>query len=63
MEDGELKHLELLPIELGFGEPRYRLGNPKVRTDRGIIERYAEMSAPYGTKIEINEKGIGIVKL
>ena len=63
MEDGELKCLELLPIELGFGEPRYRLGNPKVRTDRGIIERYAEMSAPYGTKIEINEKGIGIVKL
>lgn len=63
MEDGELKRLELLPIELGFGEPRYRLGNPKVRTDRGIIERYAEMSAPYGTEIEIDENGIGIVKL
>lgn len=63
MEDGELTRLELLPIELGFGEPRYRLGNPKVRTDRGIIERYAEMSAPYGTEIEIDENGIGIVKL
>ena len=63
MEDGELTHLELLPIELGFGEPRYRLGNPRVCTDRGIIERYAQMSASYGTKIDINEDGIGIVKL
>lgn len=63
MEDGELTHLELMPIELGFGEPRYRLGNPKFRTDRGIIERYAQMSAPYGTQITVNEDGIGIVKL
>lgn len=63
MEDGKLTHLELLPIELGYGEPRYRLGNPKFCPDRGIIERYAEMSAPYGTKMSINEKGIGVVEL
>lgn len=63
MEDGELTHLELLPIELGYGEPRYRLGNPRIRTDRGIIERYAQMSAPYGTEMIINEQGIGIVTL
>ena len=63
MEDGELTHLELLPIELGFGEPRYRLGNPKVRTDCNIIERLAEMSADYGTKIRIDERGFGIVDL
>ncbi len=63
MEDGVLTHLELLPIELGFGEPRYRLGNPRIRTDCGIIERYAQMSAPYGTKIEIDERGVGIVQL
>ena len=63
MEDGELTYLELLPIELGFGEPRYRLGNPKVRTDRNIIERLSEMSAPYGTEILIDERGIGIVKI
>jgi poly-gamma-glutamate synthesis protein (capsule biosynthesis protein) len=63
MEDGELTHLELLPVELGFGEPRYRLGNPRVSTDRGIIERYAEMSEKYGTKISIDERGIGIVEL
>ena len=63
MEDGCLTHLELLPIELGFGQPRYRLGNPTVRTDCGIIERLAQISAPYGTKITINENGIGIVNL
>ena len=63
MEDGELTHLELLPIELGFGEPRYRLGNPKVRTDCNIIERLAAMSEPYGTKIDIDGRGIGIVDL
>ncbi len=63
MEDGELTHLELLPIELGFGEPRYRLGNPRVCTDRGIIERFAEMSAPFGTKITVDDRGIGIVEV
>ena len=63
MDKGELTHLELLPIELGFGEPRYRLGNPRVRTDCGIIERLAQMSEPYGTKITVNEDGIGIVEL
>ena len=63
MEDGELTHLELLPIELGFGEPRYRLGNPRICTDRGILERYAEMSLPYGTKMKINGDGIAVVEL
>ena len=58
IEDGKMTHLELLPIELGFGEPRYRLGNPRVCTDKGIIERLAEMSESYGTKIEINDSGI-----
>lgn len=63
MENGELTHLELFPIELGFGEPRYRLGNPRFRPDRGIIERLAEMSTSYGTKITINDDGIGVVEL
>lgn len=63
MEDGELTLLELLPIELGFGEPRYRLGNPKIRTDRNIIERFAQMCEPYGVKIRIAENGVGIVEL
>lgn len=63
MENGELTHLELMPIELNFEEPRWRSGNPRFKADCGIIERLAKMSAAYGTKIEINEKGIGIVDL
>ena len=63
MEDGELTHLELFPIELGYGEPRYRLGNPRFCSDRGIVERYANMSLQYGTEISVNEHGIGIVNL
>ena len=63
MEDGRLTHLEFMPIELGFGEPRYRIGNPKFCPDREIIERYANMSLQYGTKISIDERGIGIVEL
>ncbi len=27
-EDGKITHLKLMPIELGIGEPRYRIGNP-----------------------------------
>ncbi len=63
MEDGKLVKLELLPIELGYGEPRYRLGNPRVDKNKGIIERYAQMSKPFGTDIIVNEEGIGVVKL
>ena len=63
MEDGKLKHLELLPIELDFGKPRYKNGNPHIETKREILERLKEMSASYGTNIEINDNGIGIVKL
>ena len=63
MEDGKLTHLELLPIELGFDEPRYRKGNPRICTDRGILERYAKMSEPYGTKMKINSDGIAVVEL
>ena len=62
-EDGKCKKIELFPIELGFGEPRYRLGNPRFAPDAGIIERYAAMSAPWGTEITVNENGIGTVTL
>ncbi len=63
MEDGVLTSLELMPIELRFDEPIWRNGNPRFSQKHGIIERYAEMSAPYGTEIKINENGFGIVTL
>lgn len=63
IENGELTKLELFPIELGIGEPRYRIGTPKPCFDRGIIERLGEMSQSYGTKIAVDENGLGIVEL
>ena len=61
-EDGALRRLELLPVELNFGAPRSTGGWPRPKADQGILERLAEMSAPWGTKIRI-ENGIGIVEL
>ena len=54
---------ELCELLLSIGEPRYRIGNPRFCPDRGIIERYAAMSAPYGTEICVNADGIGIVTI
>lgn len=63
LEDGKLTRLELLPIELEFDAPRWRNGNPRVKTDRNIIERLKDMSKEFGTEIKINEQGIGVVEL
>lgn len=52
-ETGKLVKLELLAIELGFGLPRSRNGMPAPAKDSSILERYAEMSAPYGTRMKI----------
>lgn len=62
-EDGELTHLELMPIELEFDKPVWRSGNPRFSKDHGIIQRLAELSAPYGTKITEDARGYGIVEI
>ena len=63
MEDGALIKLELMPIELQFDEPVWRSGNPRFSNQHGIIERLAEISGPYGTKISVDSRGYGIVDL
>lgn len=63
MEDGALTKLELMPIELQFDEPVWRSGNPRFSHQHGIIERLAEISGPYGTKISVDSRGYGIVDL
>ena len=61
-ENGVLCRLELLPVELNFGAPRSVGGWPRPKSDGGILERLAGMSAPWGTKIRI-EDGMGVVEL
>ena len=63
MEDGVLTKLELMPIELQFDQPVWRNGNPRFSAEHKIIERLAEISAPYGTKISVDSRGYGIVEL
>lgn len=63
MEDGELTHLELMPIELQFDQPVWRSGNPRFSNQHGIIERLAEMSAPYGTNIAVDNRGYGVIDI
>ncbi len=63
MENGELTYLELMPIELQFDKPVWRSGNPRFSKEHRIIERLAEMSALYGTKIAIDDRGYGIVEI
>ena len=63
MENGVLTKLELMPIELQFDQPVWRSGNPRFSAEHKIIERLAEMSTSYGTKISIDDRGYGIVEL
>lgn len=62
MEGEELKELELHPVELGYGQPRYRRGWPTLTKNTEILEMIQELSAPFGTTIEI-EGGVGKVVL
>lgn len=56
--EGKMTKLELLPIELGRAFPRSQAGLPKRAAGDAILQRLAEMSKPYGTKIEVKD-GIG----
>ena len=62
-EDGVLRTLRLMPVELGFGKKRSAGGWPAPDTHSGIVERLAEMSRPYGTEIRVENDGTGSVIL
>ena len=53
IEDGKLRHLEMIPIELGFGMKHSQIGWPRVSRDEGILQRLIDLSAPFGTKMRI----------
>ena len=53
-ENGKVTKMELLAVELGLGMNKGRAGNPRPAANSAILERYAEMSAPYGVKMTIN---------
>jgi poly-gamma-glutamate synthesis protein (capsule biosynthesis protein) len=66
---GRLAEIRLHPLDLGLGTPqRRRAGRPMLaagETATAIIERFARLSASYGTKVElVSQPGpVGVVKV
>lgn len=52
IDNGQLKSLEFMPVELGFGLPHSVFGWPRRATTGNIIERFSQMS-----RIEIRNDG------
>ncbi len=61
MEDGKLKSLEFIPLELGIGMNHSKIGLPRLAKDNSILERLAKLSAPYGTKLEIGDRNAKLI--
>lgn len=61
-DDGTLKEIRLYPISLGMGTPWEKRGWPHLSHDEETLRHMAEMSAAFGTKVEI-ENGEGIIRL
>ena len=61
-EGDEVVEIRLYPIELGWKAPRSQRGTPRLAPEilgRKIIKNLADLSAPFGTRIDY-EDGIGI---
>jgi len=60
---GKLQRIELIPIELGQKKARSQRGRPVMASGelaQAIIQRLADLSAPYGTRI-VFENGRGVI--
>ncbi len=60
MKDGKLKSLEFMPIELGLGMSHSKIGLPR-EGSASILERYAQMSEPYGSKFKIENNKLKLI--
>jgi len=62
---GKVAAIELFPLALGYGEPVYRRGTPRLARGpeaAAILGNLARLSAPYGTRLEIAGE-VGRVRL
>lgn len=57
MENGELTRLELLPVTCGKRQNKSLSGLPKAEENAAFAARLADMSAPYGVKMRL-ENGV-----
>ena len=54
--------MRLYPISLGMERVRSQKGVPVMTGDEKVLEYLAELSAPYGTAMEIRD-GVGYIRL
>jgi poly-gamma-glutamate synthesis protein (capsule biosynthesis protein) len=60
-EGRDLSGIELVPISLGWKDARHRRGRPRLAQPQQaheILERYAELSKPFGTAINIEKRSV-----
>ena len=60
----KLSELQLYAVDLGYGRPLTESGTPRMAgagKARAILERLRNISAPYGTQIDI-ENGVGVIR-
>lgn len=52
-ENGKITQIQLYPITLCMGAPRSKMGIPHIAEDNAVLQYLAELSAPFGTKLNI----------
>ena len=62
MEDQKVTQVQLYPISLGLNDKRPRKGEPRMTGDEKVLEYLQQLSAPYGTRIRIQD-GVGYIDL
>jgi poly-gamma-glutamate synthesis protein (capsule biosynthesis protein) len=61
----KLREVKIYPVEMGFGLPRYEAGRPILTqgpTAQAVLERIQRLSAPFGTKVEI-QGSVGTIEI
>ncbi len=54
-EDGKITQIQLYPVTLCMGAPRSKMGNPHIADNDAVLQYLAELSAPFGTKLNIQD--------
>ena len=54
-EDGKITQIQLYPVTLCMGAPRSKMGIPHIAEDNAVLHYLAELSVPFGTKMNISE--------
>ncbi|ASN06199.1 CapA family protein [Virgibacillus necropolis] len=59
-KDQKVEKIELKPTDLGFKQPRYNKGWPKISENDAVLQRLKKLSSRFGTEIKI-ENNVGFI--